>query len=90
MTKLVVTPNIDRPDDLYAEIIRAHEGKSDAESMKINARLILVLANHIGDLQVIEEAVAVATSGMVSFKKDLSEDQMEAVRSYVVERANNR
>lgn len=60
MSRLIITPNIDCPDDVYAGIVAAHEGKSDDESMKINARLVLILANHIGNGKVIEEAVTIA------------------------------
>lgn len=60
MTKLITTPNLAAPDDVYEMILRHHEGKSDAESAAFNARLILVLANHIGDAAVIEEALAAA------------------------------
>ena len=60
MTKLNTKPNIAAPDDFYADLIAAHEGKSDAESEAYNARLILVLANHIGDRNVLKEALKVA------------------------------
>ncbi len=49
MTALNTQPNIARPDDFYAELLAAHEGLSKAESDAFNARLILVLANQIGD-----------------------------------------
>lgn len=52
MATLITTANIDRPDDFYAELLAAHEGLSTAESDALNARLILLLANHIGDRQV--------------------------------------
>jgi len=48
--------NIAAPDDFYA----AHEGLSKAESDAFNARLILLLANHIGDRAVLTEALAAA------------------------------
>lgn len=60
MTKLVTAPNLALPDDFYADLIAAHDGKSDAESEAYNARLILVLANHIGDHDVLREALATA------------------------------
>jgi Protein of unknown function (DUF2783) len=49
-----------RGDDFYEALIRAHEGLSDAESHTLNARLVLILANHIGDLAVLQEALALA------------------------------
>jgi thiamine pyrophosphokinase len=61
MPKLITTPNIAAPDDFYEKLIGAHEGLSDDESAAFNARLILVLANHIGDLDVLEEALRAAS-----------------------------
>lgn len=48
------------PDALYAAIIAAHEGLTESESVALNARLILLLANHIGDGAVLDEALATA------------------------------
>jgi hypothetical protein len=53
-------PNIKDPDGLYAAIIDAHAGLSDAESAALNTRLVLLLANHIGDEAVLREALTVA------------------------------
>ncbi len=60
MAKLVTTPNIPRPDDFYADLLALHEGRSKDESDAINARLILILANHIGDREVLAEAFEAA------------------------------
>ena len=60
MATLVTAPNIERPDDFYAELIALHAGRSAQESEAINARLILLLANHIGDREVLREAFAAA------------------------------
>jgi hypothetical protein len=60
MGNLNTKPNIAAPDDFYADLIAAHDGKSDAESEAFNARLILVLANHIGDHDILQEALGVA------------------------------
>jgi hypothetical protein len=48
------------PDRLYNAIIDAHRGLSDAESMSLNASLVLLLANHIGDEDIVREAIAIA------------------------------
>jgi hypothetical protein len=48
------------PDGLYAAIIEAHADLSDADSAALNARLVLLLANHIGDEAVLREALEVA------------------------------
>ncbi len=53
-------PNIADADGLYADLIGAHEGLSEADSAALNARLVLLLANHIGDEAVVREAIEVA------------------------------
>ena len=49
-----------RGDDFYENLMRAHQGLSEADSHSLNARLVLILANHIGDLAVLQEALALA------------------------------
>jgi Protein of unknown function (DUF2783) len=49
-----------RGDDFYEALIRVHEGLSDEQSHTLNARLVLILANHIGDLTVLREGLALA------------------------------
>jgi hypothetical protein len=44
-----VKPNIQLPDDFYAALIEAHEGLSEQESFELNARMVFLLANQIGD-----------------------------------------
>lgn len=55
------TSNIDRPDTVYQWLIDAHAGRSEAESLRINARLIMLLINHIGDEELIREAISIAS-----------------------------
>jgi hypothetical protein len=47
-------------DEFYEQLIDAHNGLSDEQSEALNARLILLLANHIGDLKVLREALQTA------------------------------
>lgn len=47
-------------DDFYEALIETHRGLSDEQSQLVNARLVLLLANHIGDLRVLREALAAA------------------------------
>ncbi|TXI62961.1 MAG: DUF2783 domain-containing protein [Limnohabitans sp.] len=47
-------------DDFYEALIDAHNGLTDEQSEGLNARLILLLANHIGDLRVLREALTAA------------------------------
>jgi hypothetical protein len=53
-------PNIADPDALYAALIDAQRDLSDPEGVAFNARLVLLLANHIGDMGVLREAIAAA------------------------------
>lgn len=58
--KLTTTPNLPRPDEAYARLIATHDGLTEAESHALNARLVLILMNHIGDDAVLAEALALA------------------------------
>jgi uncharacterized protein DUF2783 len=49
MTKNETSPNLEQPDAFYADLLAAHEGLSKAESDAFNARLILLMANQIGN-----------------------------------------
>jgi putative component of toxin-antitoxin plasmid stabilization module len=51
-------------DDFYQLLIDAHRDLSAENSARLNARLILLLANHVGDLAVIREAIAQARAGL--------------------------
>jgi hypothetical protein len=57
MPVLNTAPNMNNPDDFYALLLEAHAGKSAEESSALNAKLILLLANHIGDMDVLIEAM---------------------------------
>lgn len=57
---LVTTPHLDAPDDFYQALIDTHQGLSAADSHALNARLVLLLANHIGSLEVLKQALAAA------------------------------
>ena len=72
---LTTTPNFHRPgapqrhahengDAFYATLVAAHAGLSEAQSEQLNARLVLLLANHVGDVVVLEEAIKVARGGL--------------------------
>ena len=57
---LIREPNLKDPDGLYAAILDAHADLSEKESIALNARLVLLLANHIGDEEVVREALTIA------------------------------
>lgn len=60
MKQLLTQPNLDNPDDFYAELLAMHTDKNELQSQEINAKLILLLANHIGDRKVLREAMNIA------------------------------
>jgi len=57
-------PNIAAPDDFYQELIDLHRDLTDQQSALVNAKLVLLLANHIGDLAVLRAAMAAAREGV--------------------------
>lgn len=57
---LNLDPKFDDPDGFYNELIRMHDDLSESKSREVNARLILLLANHIGDRAVLSEAMRIA------------------------------
>ncbi|MEK9721541.1 MAG: DUF2783 domain-containing protein [Quisquiliibacterium sp.] len=73
--KLITTPNLSDPgsdplwpyspgDAFYEALIDAHRGLSDEESQLLNCRLILLLANQVGDLSVLRQALQAARQGL--------------------------
>jgi len=64
MGSLNIEPNVAAPDDFYQALIDLHRDLSDAQSELVNARLILLLANHVGDLEVLREAMRRARTGI--------------------------
>ena len=72
---LILEPNFKEPgkryfrdfspgDDFYQELIDMHRDLSDEQRAQGNAKLILILSNHIGDLAVLREAMALARKGI--------------------------
>ena len=57
---LSTASNFARPDDAFRAIVEAHRGLSDAQSADLDAALVLILANHIGDIDVLHEAIMLA------------------------------
>jgi hypothetical protein len=70
---LNLDPNINDPDGFYDELIAAHQGLSKQDSDALNARLILVLANHIGSREVLRSALETAAS-REAVQKDREDD----------------
>jgi hypothetical protein len=61
---LMKEPNVADPDGLYAAILEAHADLSESESAALNARLVLLLANHIGRADVVAEALTSARKSL--------------------------
>jgi len=64
MATLNTDPNVAVPDEFYERLIATHRGLSEEDSALVNAKLILLLANHIGDADVLAQAMAAAREGV--------------------------
>jgi hypothetical protein len=60
MTKLVTASQFPDPDAAYLALVDARRGLDTAAAAALDTRLVLILANHIGDLGVLAEAIALA------------------------------
>ena len=61
MTMLITTANLDDPDGAFAALIDAHRDLSPEVSRKLDAKLVLLLANHVGSARILQEAILAAT-----------------------------
>jgi hypothetical protein len=77
MSGVIRSPNLRDPDAFYAAFVSAHQGLSDEASELLNARLVLILANHVGDPQVLREALALAR-GSLAGQQPKSDNPAEA------------
>lgn len=60
MSQLTIEPNIADMDAFYEHLIETHNGLTETDSQLVNAKLVLLLANHIGDMEVLKDAFAKA------------------------------
>ncbi len=60
MTKLITASQFSDPDAAYVALVEARRHLSEAEAAAFDTRLALILANHIGDIDVLKEAIALA------------------------------
>ena len=72
-TLLNTQPNIQAPDDFYQELVDMHRDLSVQQSALVNAKLILLLANHVGDPVILREAMRAA-------RQDIEPDQSDGAR----------
>lgn len=63
---LTTAANLEAPDDFYEALIDAHRDLDSAASHALNARLVLLLANHIGSLPVLRQALQAARAGAIN------------------------
>ncbi|MCQ4160300.1 DUF2783 domain-containing protein [Roseomonas sp. GC11] len=63
-------PNIAFPDDFYEALVALHQDLTPEQSRLVNAKLILLLANHVGDAAVLRQAMALARHGVVPAGQD--------------------
>jgi hypothetical protein len=66
MSALITESRFADPDRAYRALIEAHRGLSDENSAALNSRLVLILANHIGEHSVLQEAIILAKQSMVT------------------------
>ncbi len=66
MSQLIRQPNLDHVDDVYQQLLQMHDGLNEAQSLKVCARLILALSNHIGSSTVVLEAIELARGSAIS------------------------
>ena len=64
MSRLNIEPNVADMDAFYEQLIETHNGLTEADSQLVNAKLVLLLANHIGDIDVLKDAFAKARAGI--------------------------
>jgi hypothetical protein len=69
MTKLITTPNIDDQDTFYAELIDAQRQLSDDQADSMVFKLALILCNHVGDRQVLRDAIELARENTLAYAK---------------------
>src|SRR5579864_8920167 len=67
--------NFNKPDDAFRAIVEAHRGLSDEASADLDAALVLILANHIGDLDVLREAIELAKQRMLEASQQQQQQQ---------------
>lgn len=68
MTTLTTDPNLDAPDEFYAALIDAHRNLPTERSHELNAKLVLLLANHVGAMAVLKQALDAARCSVMEPK----------------------
>ena len=72
---LSTSSNFAKPDDAFHAIVEAHRGLSEEQSADFDAALVLILANHIGDIEVLREAITLAKRRMIDEQHQQQQQQ---------------
>ena len=72
---LSTNSNFARPDDAFRAVVEAHRGLTDEQSADFDAALVLILANHIGDIEVLREAIGLAKRRMIDGQQQQQQQQ---------------
>jgi hypothetical protein len=72
---LSTASNFANPDDAFRAIVEAHRGLNDEQSADFDAALVLILANHIGDIEVLREAIALAKRRIIDANQQQQQQQ---------------
>jgi hypothetical protein len=72
---LSTNSNFARPDDAFRAIVEAHRGLTDEQSADFDTALVLILANHIGDIDVLREALVLAKCRMIGGQQQQQQQQ---------------
>ena len=67
--------NFAKPDDAFRAVVEAHGGLNNEQSADLNAALVLILANHIGDIDVLREAIGLAKRQMLDAHQQQQQQQ---------------
>ena len=74
---LSTSSNFAKPDDAFRAIVEAHRGLRDEESAEFDAALVLIRANHIGDIEVLREAITLAQRRMLEASQQQQQQQQQ-------------
>jgi len=72
---LSTASNFAKPDDAFRAVVEAHRGLNDEQSADLDAALVLILANHIGDIDVLREAITLARHRMIDASQQQQQQQ---------------
>ena len=74
---LSTASNFAKPDDAFRAVVEAHRGLNDEQSADLDAALVLILANHIGDIEVLREAIELARQRMIEASQQQQQQQQQ-------------